>query len=432
MLMRTLHLTNFWHPTSGGVATFYRALTEAANRRRHHLRLVVPSDRDRIEQVGDFVRIYHLRAAPAPLNPRYRLLRPRLFMRPGGAIAKILRDEKPDLVEICDKYTLNYLAALLRKRLVPGVASRPVVVGLSCERMDVNVGVYLGPSRPWKFFARHYMKWLYFPMFDHHVAVSSSVAEELRAAARGHAVRRAVWIRGMGVDAELFHPRRRNQACRLRLASSLGAPAEATWLLYAGRLVPEKNLGLLLDTMRELSRPANDSFHLVVAGDGILRGDLEHQWTAEFPGRIHFLGHISERERLADLYANADLFLHPNPREPFGIAPLEAMASGTPLLAANSGGVTEYANAGNAWLVEPTGAAFAQACLEAVQESQLRRERTARARRTAEAHSWPRVAEGFLDLYREIWNLVRNPAYSVVSGPAFHSTPGDWLGREIA
>jgi alpha-1,6-mannosyltransferase len=430
--MRTLHLTNFWHTTSGGVATFYRALIEAANRRGHHLGLVVPSENDRIEQIGDFVRIYNLRAAPAPLNPHYRLLRPRLYLRPGGAIPRILHAEKPNLVEICDKYTLNYLAALLRKRLIPGLAFRPVVVGLSCERMDVNVAVYLGASRLSEFFARRYMKWLYFPMFDHHVAVSHSVAEELRAASRGHAVRRAVWIRGMGVDAELFHPRRRNQVCRLRLAAALGLPAEATWLLYAGRLVPEKNLELLADTLRELTGDAGTGFHLVVAGDGILRGELERDWTRAFGGRVHFLGHVSDRALLADLYANADMFLHPNPREPFGIAPLEAMASGTPLVAANSGGVTEYANAQNAWLAEPTAAAFARACLEALREPQLRRERTARARQTAEAHSWPRVAEGFLDLYRELWNLARNPAYPLVCPPAFHSTPGDWLGREIA
>ncbi len=43
---------------------------------------------------------------------------------------------------------------------------------------------------------------------------------------------------------------------------------------------------------------------------------------------VTYLGHEADRRRLADLYANVDVFLHPNPREPFGIAPLEAMASG--------------------------------------------------------------------------------------------------------
>jgi glycosyltransferase involved in cell wall biosynthesis len=236
----------------------------------------------------------------------------------------------------------------------------------------------------------------------------------------------------MGVDTELFHPRRRSQAYRLTLAAALGVPADAPLMLYVGRLVPEKNLELVFTTFRELVGRPEARFHLVVVGDGILRRKLEAAWTEEFPGRVHFLGHISERARLADLYANADLFLHPNPKEPFGIAPLEAMASGTPLVAANSGGVTEYATANNAWLAEPVPEAFREACLEVVTEPELRLERTARARQTAEAYSWPRVAEGFLDLYRQILHFARNPAYPVVSPPAFHSTPGDWLGREIA
>ena len=53
------------------------------------------------------------------------------------------------------------------------------------------------------------------------------------------------------------------------------------------------------------------------------------------------------------LLANADAFIHPNPREPFGIAPLEAMASGLPLVAPSSGGVMSYATEESAWLAPP-------------------------------------------------------------------------------
>ncbi len=77
-----------------------------------------------------------------------------------------------------------------------------------------------------------------------------------------------------------------------------------------------------------------------------------------------YLDHERRRDRLATLFANVDAFLHPNPREPFGIAPLEAMAAGTPLVAPNSGGVTAYAHAGNAWLSEPTGEGFARSILD--------------------------------------------------------------------
>jgi hypothetical protein len=93
---------------------------------------------------------------------------------------------------------MNYLAALLRLGWLTG-HYRPAVVGLSCERMDENVAQYI---------SRFYMRRLYFPMFDHHIAISAHVAGELREASRGHDVRRGVWVRPMGAECDLFHPGR--------------------------------------------------------------------------------------------------------------------------------------------------------------------------------------------------------------------------------
>ena len=67
-----------------------------------------------------------------------------------------------------------------------------------------------------------------------------------------------------------------------------------------------------------------------------------------------FCGHVDARA-LARLYASCDVFVHPNPREPFGIGPLEAMASGVPLVLPAAGGVLSYANADNAWLARADG-----------------------------------------------------------------------------
>src|SRR5271165_4915397 len=159
--MKTLHLTNSWHETSGGIATFYRALIEEANRRRQSIRLVVPGERDHIEAAGEFGRIYHVQAAPALFNRAYRMIYPPQFLWEGSKLQQILLEERPDLVEICDKYTLNYLGAVLRRGLLRKLDFRPVVVGLSCERMDDNFRSYIG-SFPWvQAFCSTYMRWIY-------------------------------------------------------------------------------------------------------------------------------------------------------------------------------------------------------------------------------------------------------------------------------
>src|SRR5262249_24744772 len=154
-----------------------------------------------------------------------------------------------------------------------------------------------------------------------------------------------IWIRPMGVDLSEYSPTHRTPEGRRRLLALCGADVDAVILIYAGRLVPEKNLSLLFEVMEHLNRSSPErKFGLIVAGDGIERRRLEQYGSKHLPGQVAFLGHIRDIGMLTTLLSNADIFVHPNPREPFGIAPLEAMASGTPLLAPNTGGVTSYAN----------------------------------------------------------------------------------------
>jgi alpha-1,6-mannosyltransferase len=430
MSIKTIHLTNNWHAQSGGVATFYRQMLEAAERRGRAMRLVVPAAADRVEEHGRFGRIYHVAGRPAPLSSGYWMMMPGQYLWPGSPLRRILAEERADLVECCDKYTLNYLAALLRRGWLLGRDYRPAVVGLSCERMDRNMALYVSGSRAARAFCRHYMKWLHFPMFDHHITVSPLAAEELRAAARGHKVRRGVWVRPMGADCGLFHPARRTVGARARLERLAGAPEGAMLLLYAGRLAPEKNLQLLLDTMAQLEAGAAGAFHLVVAGEGPARAEFERQCNQLLPGAVCMLGHVGDREMLADIYASSDVFVHPNPCEPFGIAPLEAMASGLALVAPDEGGVTCYASSANAWLTKPDAACFAAAVRAIAADPPATAQKRIAARATADAFDWERVTDGFFDLYDQLHALVREGVPQPALEPAFYSTPGDRWGYE--
>ncbi len=430
-MVKTLHLTNAFHESSGGVATFYRALLSAAPDAGCQVRLVVPAAFSRTETPNSWSRIYYVRSPRAPFNGAYRMIHPSSYLLPHGEVRRILQSERPDLVEACDKYTLNYLAGLLRTRRLPGIGFRPATVGLSCERMDANMLAYIGRHKAARWFARRYMKWLYFPMFDHHITVSDYTAEELREAARGHKRSRAVWIRGMGVDAAFFRPSRRSPLVRRQLLWLAAAPDDAVLVLYSGRLVPEKHLPLLLDTLEELARDSKRQYRLLIAGSGILEPSLREESRRRLPGLVTFLGHIASRERLADIYANCDVFLHPNPAEPYGISPLEAMASGLALAAPNSGGLLSYAHRGNAWLACPNARSLAAAVRDASPGAPGREAKLAEARKTAEAHNWPRVVARYFELYRELAGSVHRDDWAPAAPPAFISTPGNWLGMEV-
>jgi phosphatidylinositol alpha 1,6-mannosyltransferase len=158
-----------------------------------------------------------------------------------------------------------------------------------------------------------------------------------------------------------------------------------------------------------------------------LRASLEHL----APERSFFLGHC-EREKLPSLYHAADVFIHPNSREPFGIAPLEAMAAGLPLVAPASGGILTYANFENAWLADNTAESFADAVQSVNADSSLRRAKIEFARRTAAQFSWPRITQNYFRIYDEFYlqslraGLVEGRVASVRSsesyGPSLEET----------
>jgi alpha-1,6-mannosyltransferase len=415
MAIKTLHLTNAFHTHSGGISTFYHAMLQAANQQRREMRLIVPGAENRVEQVGAHGRIYFVRARKAPIYGSYRCMYPTQYLRPEDPIRKILREERPDVIEICDKYNLHYLGGMIRENLLADLDFRPVILGLSCERMDENVAAYVGATAFHRWFCRWYMHWIYFPFFDHHTAVSEHAAVELVTASRKHAVRRGIWIRPMGVDAGRFSPDRRSTAMREYLLQTSNGGPGTNLLLYAGRLAPEKNLPLLVEMMGLLGGDCR----LIVVGSGMERARLEHLTAEQAPGRLCFLDHITDRGRLAEVYASCDLFVHPNPREPFGIAPLEAMASGLPLVGPNCGGITSFASQANAWLAEPDAASFAAAVQQAMREHTARLAKVQAGLATAAEHSWERAAHAYFALYdsiyAEFWGLdapVRYPAHA--------------------
>jgi alpha-1,6-mannosyltransferase len=436
--LKTLHVTNAWCATSGGIATFYRALMSAANSRGHHMRLVVPGETDHEETCGPCGKIYYVRAAHAPFNGGYRLILPQQYLFAKSRIQQILSAEEPDVVEVCDKYTLNWLAGLLRIGGLRAVVKRPLVLGLSCERLDENFRAYIASGRLADWFCRLYMKWVYFPLCDHHITVSHHTGSELRQASHSHKVRRGVWIRPMGVDTEGLSPSRRSLETRRRLLQLTGGDDRTVLLLYAGRLAAEKNLELLIETMRELTGDPEYDYRLILAGSGSLREQLERRAGVDLPSRVTFLGHLADREQLANLYANADVFVHPNPREPFGIAPLEAMASGLPLVAPSTGGMSAYANRENSWIAEPEPKAFAAAIRAIQDDGAARRRKVAAACATAARFAWPRVCSEFLDLYAELHAAFVQDRGQYLLPPDFFSTQhraepeGGCIGRRKA
>src|SRR5215472_1931478 len=319
MAIKTLHITNSYHPTSGGIRTFYNALLNAANHHRRPVRIVVPGANTSIQEVGEFGRIYSVAAPRVPIiDSRYRWMLPHTYAWAyDSPIRRILAIECPDLVEVCDKFWLVYLSGVLRRRWIPGVPV-PVIVGLTCERLDHNMSVYVSASRAARVACHRYMRQCYVPRFDFHIAASEYIATEVRQLLPER-MRGRLYVSPMGVDFAALSDTQDITAVRPELLRQIGGNASSVLLLYAGRLSKEKNLAILPLVLARLAAVPHSDYRLLFAGEGPCAGELRYSLERVAPGRSLLLGHCSA-ERLKALYRAADVFIHPNPREPFGIA----------------------------------------------------------------------------------------------------------------
>lgn len=421
--IKSVHITNYYHKDSGGISTSYNNLMAAAERHRRYVRLIVPGEVEEIEEVNDFAKIYYVPAKQSPIfDKRYRVMMPWHYMPANSIIRKILLAEMPDMVEITDKYTLSIFGRMVRK-LGFQELERPMVVHFSCERMDDNIASFLSKGKFGQWLARRAISNYTLPSFDYHIANSAYTAQEFYDALspeknKGRSnkflnwcwqyfaapmvpVKERIFVCPRGVNTDRYNPHRGSDV-RAMMRERAGILADSTVLLYAGRISPEKNVGLLLNIVSELATDSSRDYRLLIAGAGPLAEKLKEESAKMFPGKMILVGHL-DRDTLSDYYANADVFVHPNPKEPFGIAPLEAMASGVPTVAPNSGGILSYATDENAWLVEPTGEAFAEAIREVMDNEELRESKVAKALETARANSREASTDRLFATYDRMW-----------------------------
>ena len=364
--MRIVRLANFVTDSSGGLRTALRQLGAGYAAAGHDPVLVVPG-RQHGDELTEQGRVITVSSPAVPGMGGYRVLldRPR--------IARLLRELRPDRLEISDRTTLRWTAGWARKHGV-----RTVMV--SHESLDGLQRLFTrGRIRPDGIADRLNARTAAF--HDRIVCTTSWAAAEFHRIGAPNVVRVP-----LGVDLDRFHPSRYDP----QLRAAYAAPDQVL-LLHCGRLSPEKRPERSLAALAEL-RARGVPATLVVAGDGPRRERLE---AAAIQGDqpVRFLRYVADRELLARLLATADVVLAPGPVETFGLAALEALASGTPVVASAESALPEVI--GDAGLAaRGEGPAYADAVMElAARPSAQRR---AAARRQAERYPWSAAVAGFL------------------------------------
>jgi len=365
--VRIVRVANFVGPRSGGLRTALRELGRGYRAAGHEPVLVVPgpafSDADSPQG-----RVVTLPAPTVPGTGGYRVILGR------RRLAALLDALEPDRLEVSDRSTLRWLGHWARRRGV-----RSIVV--SHERLDALLALGLPGWAPHRAVADS-LNARMADAYDRVVCTTQWAAAEFRRIGTPNLL-----TVPLGVDLAAFGPERHDPALRARLAR----PSELL-LVHCGRLSPEKRVDRSIATLAELRRRGVPAV-LVVAGDGPRRAALQRQ-AAGLP--VRFVGFVAGREALARLLATADVVVAPGPVETFGLAALEALASGTPVVAAGEGALAEVVGRSGGAGVVVSGEAprFADGVLQVA--AAPAEERRAAARHRAEELGWDASVSGML------------------------------------
>jgi len=375
-----LDITKFFGETSGGIRTYLLAKA-AYVQQRPFLRqvLLVPGPEDALSESRG-VRCYRLRGPRIPFDPSYR------FLLATRTTRRLVEHERPDLIEVGSPWLVPWVARHANRRLTaPTVwfyhTHFPAIIG--SERPDLPAWRRRAGQVAWRY-VRH--------LASRHRAVlvaSESIAADLEQEGVSNVIR----IR-LGVDLGTFHPARK--AHRQEVRTRLGLP-DGPLAIYAGRYTEEKQLETALNAWPSVARECGG--HLVMVGAGPREGRLR----SGAPASVSWIPYLRDRAQLADLLAASDIYLAPGPAETFGLSPLEAMASGTPVLSVAAGGCSDHVRLSGAGALYPAGDAEELASVASRLFASDLESAGRKARAFAEArHAWPDALDTVFAAYRQV------------------------------
>ena len=366
--MHLVDTTLFYSPTSGGVKRYISAKHAwlRANTSWQHT-IVVPAKEDHFEP-GEVTTLAGL---PVPGAFNYRLpLNPKRWTRVLDAL-------RPSLIEAGDAFQPAWAAWRLAER--HGIP----ITAFYHSNLPQILGRRFG-GKLTEYALRRYLRWLY-QRFDVVFAPSRLMCDFLNNMGVPHTV-----FQPLGVDAEIFHPKRRSQELRKRL----GLPAHARLLVYAGRFAGEKNLPVLLQAFARLGSP----YHLLMIG-----GARRVRPSAN----VTMLPYRRDSLELAGWIASADALVHAGTKETFGLVLLEAMACGRPVVAARASAIPEFVDESVGMLAEPCDANSMADAIAALYERDIDAiGRTARER-VLRRFTWQKAFQAQMMVYASLVGVGR-------------------------
>lgn len=393
--MRIAMFTDYFFPELGGIQDSIATISRSLGSRGHRVDIYAPryagSDYRRIgvtvreRDLGENVRVRRRPSLPFPSSTRQS----RAALPSPIAPALLAVRGRPDVIHTHSFFGIG-LEALLNGAIlgIPVIGTNHTTIAGFGPHIPVSV------ER-----AGAYVTWFH-NRCDYVTAPSQSVFSELGMAR----LSRPHQVISNPIDTMLFTPMCPDERSARRAQRGLTVPT----VTYAGRLGPEKNIEVLLHAIAIL-RDYGVDIELMIAGHGSHEYILRMlAMELRIDRQVRFLGTLTQEE-LAELLRISDTFAIMSTSETQSMVLLQAMASGIPVVAADSRALPEFVSAANGVLVDPHDPALLARVLGDILASPERRRAMGSAgRQIAEQYGIEYVTDLWEALYQSA--LQRKPA----------------------
>lgn len=316
-------VTETWPPELNGVALSLLQICKGLQRLGHKILLIRP---DQKQKCLDFAPNKEC-LVTGQVIPKYTQMQ---FGWPQyRKVSKAFDEFMPDIVHVVTEGPLGL--AVLQSAKSKNI---PISSGFHSAFQDFSrfydLAFLVKPIQ-------HYLKW-----FHNNTQLTCVPSQDTAQAILNFGVTCPIEVIKTGVDVERFSPVFKSSAQRRKW----GACENTTVMLYVGRISPEKEIQLLIDTYIGMRREPERKLKLVIVGDGPDRVRLEKY--SQSAGVI-FTGSLTGNV-LAEVFASADVFVFASQVETFGNVILEAMASALPVVAYDYAAAKLHLDANTAWL----------------------------------------------------------------------------------
>jgi glycosyltransferase involved in cell wall biosynthesis len=325
-----------------------------------------------------------LKRSPIAIPMDHSLKYDPLFQRHTGRVSRALKKFKPDVIHITGLNDVSIMGAFLAWRMdIALVGSwHTNLHEYAAARLGKNLRFLPEKTRRGflGFLERQILSGakLYYKMPQVLLAPNQELMDMLSS---GTTRRSKLMIRG--VDTERFHPEKRTISDGIIRFG------------FVGRLRAEKNVRMLAELERKLLGSGRSNFRFLIVGEGDERKYLQQVMKqADFPGYL-------DGEKLAEAYANMDVFIFPSETDAYGNVPQEAMASGAPAIVTDKGGPKHFVTDGINGFVAGSIDEFVKYAGMFLDDPQLLERMQQSSREFALTRSWDSVFETVYEAYRE-------------------------------